>query len=314
MTILYSCNQNYVNQTMISICSVMEHHSVWIEFIVISDNLSDLDQNRIRGLVEPTGNRVRFVKISSIPELEEIYTDGVHPRSIYAKLFPDQLTDAERVLYLDSDVIAMAAFTELFSIDLKENVIAGTAMPYPPSVLERQKIKGGTYICDGIVLIDVRQWKRRQLSEKGKEYFRLCHGKPERMSESVMNYVCAGNILLLPPKYHLMPQFLLFDSMKIKRMYRISDYYSQEEIEEAKASPVFIHYMNELYNRPWCKKSRNNRWNHPYREVYSKYQNQLGINQQEMESLPVRTKVTRYLFHFLPFPVFLFLFHKFHKN
>lgn len=313
MTILYSCNQNYVNQTMISIFSVIEHNPVQIDFILVCDKLSDSDRDRIRKLVETRGNKICFKEIDSIPEVKDIETDGVHPRSIYAKLFPDRLTNAERILYLDSDVLANDALTELFSIDLGENIIAGTIMPYPDFVLKRQNIEGNSYICDGIVLLDVNKWKDKQLSEKAKEYIYNCHGNPERMSESVINWVCAGKVYVLPPKYNLMPQFLIFDSIKIKKMYQIQDYYSQAELEEARENPVLIHYMNELYNRPWCRKGKSGMWEHPYRDMYVKYQNELGISHEESPSLPVRAKITRCLFFCLPFPVFLIMFQKFHK-
>lgn len=362
MTILYSCNANYINQTIISMYSVIEHHMESIEFILICDRVLELDKKRIKELVETAVSRaerkgsdqarvqvenpryrqienlinrqtesesriengteqrkrisyqVRFVDLDSIPELREVYTDGIHPRSIYAKLFPDRLTDAERILYLDSDVVANAAFSELFSIDLKKNIIAGVKMPYSASTLARQGIKGDIFICDGMVLIDVKQWKRKQISRKIQEYMRRCDGKPERMSESVLNFICAGHILVLPPKYHLMPQFLLFRSRELKKMYQIKEYYSSQEMEEARKHPILIHYMNELYNRPWCKNSKNQMWNHPYQALYMAYQKKLGICQKEKESLSVRTKITRYSYKMLPFPVFLLLFHRIHRN
>jgi len=290
--------------------SVISHQLVKIEFILVSDGLSDFDKGRIQKTLEETKNQIRFVELNSIPALQNLYSDRAHPKSIYAKLFSDQLTDVDRILYLDSDVIANASFTELFSMDLKENIVAGVRMPYPPCILKRQKIKGCVYLCDGIVLIDVKKWKDRNLSKKAREYLELCRGKPENLSESVLNFLCAGKMEVLPPKYNLMPQFLLFDSIQIKKLYQISDYYSQEEIEWARKNPVFIHYMNELYNRPWCKKSKNSMWNHPYREIYVGYQNQLKFFQAEPESLTIWTKVIRYLFRYLPFPVFLLLFHK----
>lgn len=350
MTILYSCNSNYVNQTMISMLSVIQHHTEPIDFILISDNLSDFDKNRIKELVEVSGNQttdqvsqtrnsvqyepflysiknqirnqigsqiknqIRFLEIDTIPELKEMKTDGVHPKSIYAKLFPERLTDADRLLYLDSDVIANGSFSELFRLDLQGNSIAGVKMPYSISILRRQGIKGEVFICDGMVLIDVKQWKRKQLSKKAKEYIDRYDGRPERMSESAINYVCAGRIFILPPKYHLMPQFLVFDNRELEKMYRVKKYYSWWEMEEARKRPVLIHFIRELYNRPWCKRSKNPMWNHPYRGLYVKYQRELGISQGERESLSIRNKATRYCYEKLPFSVFLLLFYVMHKD
>lgn len=315
MTILYSCNADYINQTMISMFSVMAHHKERIDFILVSDRISGREKKRIKNLVERKGSsQIRFAELDGIPELKEMDTDGIHPKSIYAKLFPERLTDAERLLYLDSDVIANASFSELFQMDLQGCVIAGVKMPYADAVLKRQQITGEIFICDGVVLVDVVQWKKRQLSKRAVEYIKRWQGKPERMSESVINFVCDRQILVLPPAYNFMPKFLVFGKAELERMYQIQGYYSWEEIEEARKHPILIHFMNELYNRPWCKKSRNAMWNHPYRKDYIYYQKKLGICQEERKSLSIRNKATRYCYQILPFPLFLWLFYRIHKD
>ena len=338
MTILYSCNANYINQTMISMLSVIKQHPEGMDFILVSDGISDREKRQIKNLVEMTNqqrkdptccfkkknqnslkedkvlSQVRFVELDSIPELKEMDTDGVHPKSIYAKLFPERLTDAERLLYLDSDVVANAPFSELFQMDLQGNVIAGVKMPYADSVLRRQQITGEIFLCDGVILMDVVQWKRQQLSKRAMEYIKRWQGKPERMSESVINFVCDRQILVLPPAYNQMPKFLVFGKKELEKMYQIIEYYSWEELKEAREHPVLIHFMNELYHRPWCRKSKNFMWNHPYRNNYIYYQKELGICQEERKSLSIRTKMTRYLYQMLPFSLFLWLFHKIHKD
>lgn len=314
MTILYSCNSHYVNQTMISMDSVLKHHKEPISFLLVSDLLSASEKYRMQELVERAGNHIRFFELKDIPELKEMETDGVHPKSIYAKLFPERLTKSERLLYLDSDLIAMNSFSELFQMDLQGCVIAGVQMPYTGAVLRRQRIRGEVFLCDGMVLIDVKQWKKKRLSQKAMDYIHHYQGKPERMSESVINSICAKQMFVLPPKYNLMPQFLVFRSSELRQMYRIRSYYSSWELEEARKKPVLIHFMNELYNRPWCKRSKNPMWNHPYRECYVGYQRELGICQRENETLSVWTKMTRYAYKILPFPLFLWLFLMRHKE
>lgn len=313
MTIFYSCNSNYINQTMISIYSVMKYHREAVKFLVVGDRLSFTEKNRIQKLVERGGSLIRFIEMDWIIELRELITDGQHPKSVYAKLFPEQLTEEKRILYLDSDIVANAAFSELFSMDLQGAIIAGVRMPYSQVVLKRQRIEGEIFICDGIVLIDVEQWRKQQLSQKAMAYIHSYRGKPERMSESVINYICAGQILVLPPCYNLMPQFLVFRAWELEKMHRITGYYSEEELEEARKRPILIHFMRELYIRPWYK-SQDVRWNHPYHGLYEKYQKKLGISLIKKGKLSVRTKVLRRLYEKLPFSIFLAIFWLFHRD
>lgn len=312
MVIFYSCNSNYVNQTMVSMLSVMRFHREEIEFLIVGDRLSEAEKKKMQRLVDRRKCLIRFFEIESVLGKKSFMTSGRHPRSIYAKLFPDRLTTAKRILYLDSDVIANRAFSELFSMDLQGAVIAGVQMPYAKKVLERQGIEGETFLCDGIVLIDVEQWKRKQLSKKAIEYIHCC--KPEWTSESVINFICQGQIFILPPCYHLMPQFLVFHSWELKRMHRIEEYYSERELEEARKNPILIHFMKELYIRPWHKKSRKKQWNHPYCGLYIGYQKRLGIELEGEEELSIRTQVLRNLYERLPFSIFLRVFFIFHRD
>ena len=56
------------------------------------------------------------------------------------------------------------------------------------------------------------------------------------------------------------------DVESIKHYYGITNYYSQNDINEAKKNPVFVHFTPSFSKRPWvvgCK--------HPLKGIYKEY-------------------------------------------
>ena len=51
------------------------------------------------------------------------------------------------------------------------------------------------------------------------------------------------------------------------KFYGVSDYYSKEMVEDAINNPVFIHFTQFVYGRPWF----NNAQNHPLRDLFDSY-------------------------------------------
>lgn len=74
--------------------------------------------------------------------------------------------------------------------------------------------------------------------------------------------------------------------------------------KEANEHPVLIHYLNELYIRPWFCNS-----DHPYRKEYEKYDAKICEGQHlktgKKGRLKVRTRILRLLYTWLPFALFV---------
>ena len=80
----------------------------------------------------------------------------------------------------------------------------------------------------------------------------------------------------------------------------IPNYYSEEELFEAKKNPVFIHYTTGFSNRPWREPCT-----HIYKDIYRKYQDQTEFaGQYENEPLNRNANMLKIAYKKLPFPVY----------
>ena len=118
--------------------------------------------------------------------------------------------------------------------------------------------------CGGVILIDLNKWREDKQEETFVNYVSEWNGNPPFVDQGTINKLCKTGIL--PPSYNVINPMFMYTVEQIKDLFRINNYYSQEEIDDAKNNPVIIHYTGELYNRPWCYECT-----HPLKDVYLHY-------------------------------------------
>lgn len=304
--IVFVCNDTYIRQTLISIVSVWKQNSD-AKIYLIGDDISEKNDQLIEMVSEKYKKQIHRLELQQVlPEMNLDEKDR-RPHTIYAKLFLDQVLEEDRVLYLDSDVIVHGSLDELFERDMREETAAGVLMPYSSKLKNSMGIAAGSpYICDGVVLINLDLWRKTHKSQQCLRYIQECNGIPTMLSEGTLNRVCQGSIGILKPKFNLMPSMLMYQLDEIKKLFRADRYYVKEEdMKEAVQSPAIIHYMNELYNRPWQEPCE-----HPMRDVYRILEKEIfGENRMDHIPLSRHTRMTVWLRRHLPFGVFAAIYH-----
>lgn len=309
-TIVYACDNNYIEQTIISMISLLKNNHYPIDFWVISDGLFNEHRELLLNKTAGYKRTVQFLDIEAVLNGVLLAGEGRHPRTIYAKLFLDKWINTDRVLYLDSDTVITGELEELWNRDMKKELVAGVQMPYSKKLKVDMNLNPvAPYICDGIVLFNLQLWRESNSAQRCKEYIVSYHGCPPMQSEGTLNYVCQGQVGVLQPCYNLMPQMLFYAANQIQRLFRPEYYYRETEIMEARKKPIIIHFINELYNRPWFEPC-----DHPYKEVYRKIEIELfGRHTHKKQNISKRTRLTKRLFFLLPFSVFEVIYQIKHK-
>lgn len=307
INVVYACNDAYVRQTIVSMVSVVKHNQE-VKIYLIADNISEANKQMVRHQLERYGQVVHIVDIETVlPGELHLNEEDRHPRTIYAKLFLDHIVIEKRVLYLDSDVLVEGSLKPLFERNMKHELVAGVLMPYS------QKVKAGInapirqpYICDGVVLFNMEFWRNEYKLKECVDYIDSYDGNPPMLSEGTLNHICENMIGVLEPRYNLMPSMLMYTLKQMRQLFK-ADYYYRDEVsmEAAKMNPVCIHFMNELYNRPWIEPC-----DHPMKAKYRDLEFEiLDDNRYEEQKVSMHTQFTKWLFRILPFPFFCILYH-----
>lgn len=306
VTVVYACDNAYVRQTLVSMVSLIRHNQN-LRIYLIEDGLSHESQELMVRIIGEYGQEICFVDIKEVlPEMQLDEKDR-HPKTIYAKLFLNNIIQEEKALYLDSDVLVEGELESLFLRDMDRELVAGVLMPYSRKIKARAHAPlGRPYICDGVVLFNLKLWSAMNVSDKCHEYIVQHEGCPPMLSEGTLNHVCGDMIGVLEPKNNLMPSMLAYDLKQITQLFKADFYYSDKEVfEYAKKKPVIIHFMDELYNRPWFEPC-----SHPLKQRYLDMENLLFGNVEKIRRpISRKTRTTVWMGKHLPFAAFSFLYH-----
>lgn len=310
-SVVYACNDVYIRQTLVSMVSLIQYNPE-VKIYLIEDQISKQNEQWIYDVLSRYHKSIIMISLSEIlPDIRWNEKDR-HPKTIYAKLFMENVIEENRVLYLDSDVIVRESLDPLFYRPMENEYVAGVLMPYSAKLKERIfAYHGEPYICDGVVLFNLSYWRKNSMTKKCIQYIREFGGDPPMLSEGVLNHVCCGRIGILEPKYNLMPSMIEYSLTQIRQLFRADCYYEDEQmIKTAKEAPAIIHFMNELYNRPWYKPCT-----HPWKQSYLQIEQEvLGKCEIWLRPLSRHTRYTMWLKKHLPFLVFSMLYHLKNRN
>lgn len=305
MVVVYACNNSYVYQTIISMVSLLKHNND-IRLYLVADHITDSNLRLLQESLKKYSQNLVVIDAEDIFENISLEQQGRHPRTIYAKLFLAEVIDSDKLLYLDSDTVIAGSLKELTAMDMGENLIAGVLMPYSDKVKTVIGISTeANYICDGVVLFNMKLWREMRMQRVCLKHIQEFAGDPPMQSEGTLNRVCEKRIKILAPQYNLMPSMLMFTGDQIKKLFKTCVYYRKEEIQHAREDYRIVHFMNELYNRPWYQPCK-----HPLKNLYLDIEQELFEGKTIVEKrLSGHTAFTAGMARNLPFALFAMLYH-----
>lgn len=192
--------------------SMMKHTCEDARFHVIcllSEDLSD----RLKGKIQLIGGgNVTYSFFNMAGRLQDIYVDSKYTEAAsYRLLLPELLPEYKKVIYIDCDVIVRNDLAALFySVDLSDNYMAAVFEAPLDFQVERFAAIGCNpmeYFNSGFLVMNLEKMRQDGLVEKFLEASRI-EGL-EFPDQDVLNMVCKGRILGLPPYYNSIRTFYL---------------------------------------------------------------------------------------------------------
>ena len=141
------------------------------------------------------------------------------------------------------------------------------------------------------------------MQKKAMEFIKKYHGSVPHQDQGVFNAICYKRILRLHPKYNY--QCPMFEYTPKQLQIMNPGYYSEQELQEAKENPTFIHFTEGFRNRPW----RDN-CTHPNKDIYLRYRSMTPYSGElEHADINKNSLIVYKAYKMLPFPLYrLFLY------
>lgn len=168
--IFFGIDNKYIYHSLIAIMSLSENAGQSIyQFHIISSELDKTEADLFIKILAGTQHGLIFHHagdnlFNSLP------TTTLFTRATYYRLLAPMLVpDAQKVLYLDADMVCLKSPAELWSIPMEEGVIAlvvGDSDRQQPRLANNIGLKNERYFNSGMMLIDVVKWNNKHISEQ----------------------------------------------------------------------------------------------------------------------------------------------------
>ena len=230
ISIAYAPNDNYVNQTVVSMKSALEHNEQ-VEFIIMYSKLSAESMQKLGAV----GGSLRLIKMDESLFSDLTLSKWVTVQAWFRIKLPDLCKDLDKVLYLDCDTLIRGNLDELFSLDLTDKYLAGVKDVWGVSkYVKRLGMKSGVYVNSGMLLFNCDYCRKEHFFDKVVEFAKNNAKIIEFCDQDSINKVVDEYKLVISPKYNLM------DTWWRGGYY---EFEGEEETEylQSKENPVIVH-------------------------------------------------------------------------
>lgn len=262
--IAFAPDDNYVMPTTVAMASLLKNEikKVCIYILFIEGNLQEENKYILQNTADKFDTKIKFIEVKK-EKLKE-FPSFRHGLSAYLRILaPQLLADVDKLLYLDGDLIVDKSVKALYDIDISEYQLAAVADLKPFFSPNYTELIGyhfnHPYFNTGILLMNLKALREINLQEQVKKYLKTYKELIYHEDQDILNCTCS-KVFNLEPKYNSIIHLWNKNIVLCRQLW------TEEQIKEAKESPVIIHYLGGL--KPWKYEIR-----HPFKRKWYNYVN-----------------------------------------
>lgn len=262
VTVVFSANDYYVPYLAALLQSIKDASSSqrYYDLIVLTQNISFENQAQLKHQVEAGNISLRFLGVFRAMHdyQDKLFIRGHFKVETYFRLLlPQLLPDYHKVLYLDSDMIALRDVAELFDENVEGYLVAACKDPdtaglyngaaphkkeYIDSVLKLKEPY--SYFQAGTILFNLDTWRSTYTPN---EIFAFASSYEwELLDQDVLNYLCQGYVKFVPMDWNVM---MNWRGVRLSRIISRAPRDMYFAYVEAHKHPAIAHFAGP--DKPW---------------------------------------------------------------
>lgn len=297
--VVLACEADFLPYAAVTAESVIRHgsrKSFYDIFILHAQPLPPKTQERFSALTATNCNvSIRLIDVSSfVAEWKEkmLVRENMSLASYYRLLIPQIFVHFDKIIYLDSDLLAVQDIARLFHYPLAKGTLlaaAPDALAFSPGQAQRDFFKKHClrlgiaepreYFNSGVLLWDLQSFRKQNMQQTLVQCLQaLAHSA--HMDQDILNAAFYQKVTFLPMEFNLFPQPPLLPGLNLPKQW--TNYIKQRA--NAIKAPVIIHYAG--LQKPWLYPHM------PYADLWLQtaqqspfYQNILQQNQHYQKAL-----------------------------
>lgn len=243
--LMFCCNPGYYQHLAVALASLIENNRrrALDITIVTSAREADAERKLLGRLPSHLALKVR-IEHFSLEGFRDLPTSFHITLETYLRILVlDTLPlDCEKIIYLDCDLVVLAALDGLWETDIGGYALAGVPDPYG---VGRPKALGmpanATYVNAGVLLFNVARWREQGLAARIIDYANRAGSKLTFHDQDAVNAVLHSQILSLPFRWNCQAKMFRPDGSLPER--------ERTLIAKATRDPAIIHYTTA--QKPW---------------------------------------------------------------
>lgn len=228
--------------------SVLTHapgRSVEVNYLAGPD-FATSDEALMAGMVEGLGGSIEFHRIAervaTMPTLDHV------PTNMWLKIYlPELLPDADRVLCLDVDTIAVDSLVPLWETDLTDSYVAAVTNVFQLDHLGLVAALGiedpRDYFNSGVMLLNLDLMRRDDCMRRLHELATDPEINLQWADQDALNLVLGPRRLALHPRWNCTNAVLNFEWSQYV--------FGSPVVSEARRNPAIRHFEGHTYQKPW---------------------------------------------------------------
>lgn len=226
------------------------------EIYILHTDLDKKDLSYINKIVENSHFHMNFIKMKPA-EFRDLPKNFYFTPAVYYRLkLPDIIREAEKIVYLDADVIVRKSLNPLFKKELSGYCLAAVENPGFERHDSLGMAKGSSYFNSGVLILNAKKIREENLTKDILNYAKKFKDSLLYADQDVLNGFFENQWMALDPEWNVQTKFYYPDFS--------SDLYSEDQIVKALRDPAIVHFTT--LSKPWHFMN-----NHPFKDEFIKY-------------------------------------------
>lgn len=250
--VVFATDENYVFYTCVAITSLSRSASSETEYdIYILTDSGFPDKSLLNSVEQRFCNiQIKIIRVKNEMFRDVIINNGHVTKATFYRLALCNLIDAEKCIYLDSDVIVTEDLQDLFLTEMNGYYVAGCRDIWIDLLSEqdcenRRMCTGipsmKEYVNAGVMVMNLQKMRTDGLD---RIFMRHMNRSYLYEDQDIINVCCYGNIKRLPAKWNIFTVFLgHLDQLRLNAI-------SETVIDDFRKAEGIIHYATVAI-RPW---------------------------------------------------------------
>ena len=261
VAIAVAANDYFIPYCATFLKSVAEHSDSQKNYdvILLSQDVSEVNVKKLKTLLSPWENiSLRVIDPSVLIDQYTFHIRGHFSKETYYRLvLPELLPNYDKVLYLDSDMIALDDVAKIYDENIDGYLLAAchdadTAGLYNGYEKDKKEYTDKVlklkepyqYFQAGVLLLNLKEFRKRYTTKEILDF--AVSEDWQLLDQDILNKLCENSVKYIDMSWNVMVDF---GGVRINQIIALAPRWLNEMYHEARKNPRIIHYAGP--QKPW---------------------------------------------------------------